>query len=268
MGALVARARGRGHDFGSHTWEHHVFLQDLPAAEGQPARFKVRTQAGIQPPEVNELTADQYCESLRRVDQRFQEMTGRRLSPIFRAPGGRTSPALLAIAAQRCGYAHVGWNSARASWATSCRATASPMPNCWRRRCRASSRATSWWPHLGIWQRQEPWAPAVLEPLMAGLEARGMLCALAGSPALRCTPACRQRHRPVIADLFDAAQTLLFRGLCPAPGFSLGLGNLLEDAYAATGWLLLGLLQVAAMLLIMLVLERRWPVEPVTDRHA
>ena len=32
--------------------------------------------------------------------------------------------------------------------------------------------------------------------------------------------------------------------------------------------MLLGLLQVAAMLLIMLVLERRWPVEPVTDRHA
>ena len=27
--------------------------------------------------------------------------------------------------------------------------------------------------HLGIWSRQEPWAPAVLEPLIEGLKARG-----------------------------------------------------------------------------------------------
>jgi len=28
--------------------------------------------------------------------------------------------------------------------------------------------------HLGIWSRKEPWAPAVLEPLIVGLQARGM----------------------------------------------------------------------------------------------
>ena len=27
--------------------------------------------------------------------------------------------------------------------------------------------------HLGIWSRQDPWAPAVLEPLITGLKARG-----------------------------------------------------------------------------------------------
>jgi peptidoglycan/xylan/chitin deacetylase (PgdA/CDA1 family) len=27
--------------------------------------------------------------------------------------------------------------------------------------------------HLGIWSRQDPWAPAVLEPLIVGLKARG-----------------------------------------------------------------------------------------------
>ena len=27
--------------------------------------------------------------------------------------------------------------------------------------------------HLGIWSRREPWAPAVLEPLVSGLKARG-----------------------------------------------------------------------------------------------
>jgi peptidoglycan/xylan/chitin deacetylase (PgdA/CDA1 family) len=28
--------------------------------------------------------------------------------------------------------------------------------------------------HLGIWSRQDPWAPAVLEPLIVGLKARGL----------------------------------------------------------------------------------------------
>jgi peptidoglycan/xylan/chitin deacetylase (PgdA/CDA1 family) len=27
--------------------------------------------------------------------------------------------------------------------------------------------------HLGIWSRQDPWAPAALEPLITGLKARG-----------------------------------------------------------------------------------------------
>jgi peptidoglycan-N-acetylmuramic acid deacetylase len=27
--------------------------------------------------------------------------------------------------------------------------------------------------HLGIWSRKDPWAPAVLEPLITGLKARG-----------------------------------------------------------------------------------------------
>jgi peptidoglycan/xylan/chitin deacetylase (PgdA/CDA1 family) len=28
--------------------------------------------------------------------------------------------------------------------------------------------------HLGIWSRQDPWAPAVLEPLIVGLKRRGL----------------------------------------------------------------------------------------------
>ena len=27
--------------------------------------------------------------------------------------------------------------------------------------------------HLGIWSRQDPWAPAVLEPLVQGLQQKG-----------------------------------------------------------------------------------------------
>jgi hypothetical protein len=50
--------------------------------------------------------------------------------------------------------------------------------------------------------------------------------------------------------------------------FNAGLGNLLEDGYRATGWLLVGLLQIAVMLTLIGALERWRPVEPVTDRAA
>ena len=40
--------------------------------------------------------------------------------------------------------------------------------------------------HLGIWSRQDPWAPAVLEPLIEGLKAQGFCFAtLESHPAYR-----------------------------------------------------------------------------------
>jgi sterol desaturase/sphingolipid hydroxylase (fatty acid hydroxylase superfamily) len=44
------------------------------------------------------------------------------------------------------------------------------------------------------------------------------------------------------------------------------LGNFLEDAYAASAWLLAGLLQISVLLLVIGPLQRWRPVEPVTDR--
>ncbi len=69
-----------------------------------------------------------------------------------------------------------------------------------------------------------------------------------------------------IANAFDAAQLALYETVVQPVVFALGFGNLLEDAFDATGWLLLGLIQVAVLLLGIGLLERRWPVEPVTDR--
>jgi sterol desaturase/sphingolipid hydroxylase (fatty acid hydroxylase superfamily) len=50
--------------------------------------------------------------------------------------------------------------------------------------------------------------------------------------------------------------------------FALGLGNYVEDAYEACGWLLLGLLQLGVLLLVLVPLERWRPVERLTDRPA
>jgi hypothetical protein len=43
--------------------------------------------------------------------------------------------------------------------------------------------------HLGIWSRKDPWAPAVLEPLITGLEKKGFCFA-----TLREHPGYRGRH--------------------------------------------------------------------------
>ena len=69
-------------------------------------------------------------------------------------------------------------------------------------------------------------------------------------------------------DLFAAAQQALFEALVQPLLFHTGLGNLLEDGYRATGWLLVGLLQIALMLTLFRALERWRPVEAVTDLGA
>ncbi len=71
-----------------------------------------------------------------------------------------------------------------------------------------------------------------------------------------------------ISNTFDLLQQLLFENVIQPVVFGLGFGNLLEDAFDATGWLLWGLIQVAVLLLGIRLLERRWPVEPVTDPAA
>lgn len=71
-----------------------------------------------------------------------------------------------------------------------------------------------------------------------------------------------------LIDLFGRAQQALFEGAVQPLLFAAGLGNLLEDGYDATGWLLVGLVQLAVMLALIAPLERWRPVEAVTDRQA
>ena len=70
------------------------------------------------------------------------------------------------------------------------------------------------------------------------------------------------------SDAFGALQQLLFESLVQPLVFGLGGGNLLEEAFAATGWLLVGLLQIAVMLVLIRALERWRPVEPLVDAGA
>lgn len=161
-----------GHDFGAHTWDHDIFLEDVTDADGKVVRFKVRTQAGINPPVVRELTPEQYCASLKKVGERFTAMTGKALGPIFRAPAGRTSAALL-NAAKACGFTHVGWSRA-GFLGDELPSQTHPNAQLLEKALRDIKPGDILLAHLGIWERQDPWAPAVLEPLMTGLEQRGL----------------------------------------------------------------------------------------------
>lgn len=71
-----------------------------------------------------------------------------------------------------------------------------------------------------------------------------------------------------LGDAFGAAQQWLFETVVQPVVFAAGLGNVVEDAFDATGWLLVGLLQLALLVAVVGPLQRWRPVEPVTDRAA
>ena len=67
---------------------------------------------------------------------------------------------------------------------------------------------------------------------------------------------------------FNVAQQWLFQTVVQPLLFAGGMANFLEDGYDATGWLLVGLLQLAVIVCVMLPLQRWRPVEALTDRSA
>ena len=71
-----------------------------------------------------------------------------------------------------------------------------------------------------------------------------------------------------VSRAFGDVQQALFESVVQPLMFEAGLGNLLAEGYRATGWLLVGLLQIVVMLTVFAALERWRPVEPVTDRAA
>jgi sterol desaturase/sphingolipid hydroxylase (fatty acid hydroxylase superfamily) len=71
-----------------------------------------------------------------------------------------------------------------------------------------------------------------------------------------------------VVDAFDQLQQVVYEGLVQPLMYALGMANLLEDGFTATGWLLVGVIEIVLMLTVMRALERWRPVEPVTDRSA
>lgn len=155
-----------GDVFGSHTYDHVYWLKDLP-----DGKFLVRPSAGPNAGKKEVFTAAQYCDALNASAKRFHDMTGAKMAPLFRAPGGHTSPALLK-AALACGYHHVGW-APNGFLGDELPSDKYPNQRLLERALQSIRPGDILLAHLGIWSRQDPWAPAVLEPLITGLQAKG-----------------------------------------------------------------------------------------------
>lgn len=163
------KARGtEGHQFASLTYDHVFWRGDLP---GTTPRYRVRLSSGAF--EGREFTweANKYCEQIEHAAQRLSDFTGKKSLPLFRAPGGTISPGLLE-AARACGYAHVGWapSGVLGDELPSEKVSNDALLQQALRDVRSGDILLA---TLGVASRKDPWAPAVLEPLIVGLRARG-----------------------------------------------------------------------------------------------
>lgn len=158
--------QAEGHAFGTHTWDHLRWVRDLPNGAMQ-----VKPQFGPQAGQLKTISAAEYCQQLRAVDQRFLQITGKPLDPIWRAPAGAISKNSLQ-AAKQCGYTHFAWANAGFS--------GDELPSerfsnaqLLQKMLNGLKDGDIVMAHLGIWSRKQPWAPEVLPALIRGLQQKG-----------------------------------------------------------------------------------------------
>jgi peptidoglycan/xylan/chitin deacetylase (PgdA/CDA1 family) len=150
-----------GHAFGSHTWHHGAFRGDLEDGRTQYVHMDGRREA---------LDEAQFCAELRRVGETFERMTGRKLDPYWRAPGGWTTPRTLEWG-NRCGFRHVHWANA-GFLGDELPSDKYPNDTLLQRALRNIRDGDVLMMHLGIRSRRDPFAP-MLDPLLTGLKERG-----------------------------------------------------------------------------------------------
>lgn len=154
-----------GHVFGSHTFDH-VYLRAV-----RDGKVVMRPQFGAEAGKDVAMTAQTFCAELRRSAQAFQSMTGQPMAPLWRAPGGRTAPQTLQWAEQ-CGFRHVAWAPA-GFLGDELASERYPNRKLLDQALRDLRDGDITMAHLGIWSRRDPWAPAVLDPLLTGLQQKG-----------------------------------------------------------------------------------------------
>ena len=155
-----------GHHFGSHTYDHDYFVKDGPRNE-----VFIKPQFGPEAGKTMLMSEASVCKDIRKVDQRFVELTGESIQRIWRAPGGKTSPRLISMG-NLCGYQHIGWALA-GFLGDELNSDKHPNAMLLEKASRGIQDGDIAMAHLGIWSRKDPWAPAVLESLIVNLKQRG-----------------------------------------------------------------------------------------------
>ena len=151
-----------GHAFGSHTFRHWYFRKDLPGGKVSYVSTEGKRES---------LDRAGVCRELKQSEQVFQKLTGRGYDPIWRAPGGRTTPFALKSAAS-CGFKeHVGWAPA-GFLGDELPSDRYPNQTLLRNAVRDLKDGDILVMHLGIWSRKDPFWP-MLDPLLTQLKAKG-----------------------------------------------------------------------------------------------
>lgn len=158
------RARAaEGHVFASHTWRHWYFREDLP--DGR-LRYVSRRGEGAEL-----LDRAGLCAELARPIEALHRMAPEAVVlPLWRAPGGITTPGALRLAAA-CGLAHQGW-TANGFLGDELPADSHPNAALLRRNLARIRDGEVLVMHWGVRARREPFA-GIFEPLVTGLLARG-----------------------------------------------------------------------------------------------
>ncbi len=159
------RARAaEGHVFASHTWRHWYFGPD-------PAPGQVRYASRRRGEGAEVLDAAALCAELARPVEALRRLVPEAVVlPLWRAPGGITSPNALRLAAA-CGLRHQGWT--RHGFLGDELDSAKHPNAALLRRNLANIRAGEVLVmHWGVRSRQDPFA-GILDELLAGLQARG-----------------------------------------------------------------------------------------------
>jgi len=158
------RARAaEGHVFASHTWRHWYF-----SAGTEPGRVLYRSRRG----EGQEaLDGPALCAELARPTDALRRLAPEaRVLPLWRAPGGITTPTALRLAAA-CGLRHQGW-TANGFLGDELDSAQHPNDALLRRALARTRDGEVLVMHWGVRSRREPFA-AVFDPLLAGLLERG-----------------------------------------------------------------------------------------------
>lgn len=150
-----------GHVFGSHTWRHWYFRSDLPGK-----RVSYVSGTGVR----ESLDKKQVCAEIRKPGEALEQMTGMKLAPLWRAPGGKTTPQVLEFASA-CGFKHVGWTP-NGFLGDELPSEKYPNQTLLQKSLRSIRDGDILLLHLGIRSRKDPYWP-MLDPLLAGLKQKG-----------------------------------------------------------------------------------------------
>jgi peptidoglycan/xylan/chitin deacetylase (PgdA/CDA1 family) len=152
-----------GHVFASHTWRHWYFRGDP-----SPGRVNFVSRRGQGSETLDQAT---MCAELARPTDALKRMVPEAVVlPLWRAPGGITTPNALRLAAA-CGLRHQGWTR-NGFLGDELDSTQHPNAALLRKNLRDIRAGEVLVMHWGVRSRREPFAE-ILEPLLRGLLDRG-----------------------------------------------------------------------------------------------